>query len=205
MWNYVDVMTLSLHALILVLRIITICLGGDPYHNRLLEVVNHFYGITTLLLVLRFSSILEVNKTVGPLQLALFRMCIDLAIILIQFFFVIVAFSVAITMIYTAEISYLIPTGQKKINGTHFDGLVNSAASFIYKDLFVSRVVFLDHLQQITSSANFKFLTEAERTFCLFSSCSSPVKLIFLSCNFLVFSLWQLLRRRTNSLVSYGP
>nr|XP_058970450.1 short transient receptor potential channel 4-like isoform X1 [Pocillopora verrucosa] len=122
MWNYVDVMTLSLHALILVLRIITICLRGDPYHNRLLEVVNHFYGITTLLLVLRFSSILEVNKTVGPLQLALFRMCIDLAIILIQFFFVIVAFSVAITMIYTAEISYLIPTGQKKINGTHFDG-----------------------------------------------------------------------------------
>ena len=87
MWNYVDVMTLSLHALILVLRIISICLGGDPYHNPLLEVVNHFYGITTLLLVLRFSSILEVNKTVGPLQLALFRMCIDLAIILIQFFF----------------------------------------------------------------------------------------------------------------------
>lgn len=205
MWNYVDVMTLSLHALILVLRIISICLGGDPYHNRLLEVVNHFYGITTLLLVLRFSSILEVNKTVGPLQLALFRMCIDLAIILIQFFFVIVAFSVAITMIYTAEMSYLIPTGQKKINGTHFDGSVNSAASFIYKDLFVSRVVFLDHLQQITSSANFQFLTEAERTFCLFSSCSSPVKLIFLSCNFLVFSLWQLLRRRKNSLVSYGP
>ena len=205
MWNYVDVMTLSLHALILVLRIISICLGGDPYHNRLLEVVNHFYGITTLLLVLRFSSILEVNKTVGPLQLALFRMCIDLAIILIQFFFVIVAFSVAITMIYTAEMSYLIPTGQKKINGTHFDGSVNSAASFIYKDLFVSRVVSLDHLQQITSSANFQFLTEAERTFCLFSSCSSPVKLIFLSCNFLVFSLWQLLRRRKNSLVSYGP
>lgn len=142
MWNYVDVMTLSLHALILVLRIITICLGGDPYHNRLLEVVNHFYGITSLLLVLRFSSILEVNKTVGPLQLALFRMCIDLAIILIQFVFVIVAFSVAITMIYTAEISYLIPTGQKKINGTHFDGSVNSSASVVDKDLFVSRVVF---------------------------------------------------------------
>lgn len=122
MWNYVDVMTLSLHALILVLRIISISRGGDPYHNRLLEVVNYFYGITTLLLVLRFSSILEVNKTVGPLQLALFRMCIDLAIILIQFFFVIVAFSVAITMIYTAEMSYLIPTGENKINGTHFEG-----------------------------------------------------------------------------------
>lgn len=106
MWNYVDVVTLSLHFLILVLRIASIIRGDDPYHNRLLQVVNYCYGINSLFLVLRFSSILEVNKTVGPLQLALFRMCIDLFIILVQFAFVILAFSVAITMIYTAEISY---------------------------------------------------------------------------------------------------
>lgn len=124
MWNYVDVMTLSLHALIFVLRIISITRGGDPYHNRLLEVVNYFYGINTLLLVLRFSSILEVNKTVGPLQLALFRMCIDLVIILVQFFFVIVAFSVAITMVYTAEMSYLTPTHKLENNGTQLIRLV---------------------------------------------------------------------------------
>ena len=117
-----DVMTLSGHALILVLRIVSITRGGDPYHNRLLEVVNHLYGINTLLLVLRFSSILEVNKTVGPLQLALFRMCIDLMIILVQFAFVIVAFSVAITMIYTAEMSYLTPTRELKSNGTQVKG-----------------------------------------------------------------------------------
>lgn len=114
MWNYVDLITLALHALIFVLRITSIIYGGDPYHNRLLEVVN------TLFLVLRFSSILEVNKTVGPLQLALFRMCIDLAIILVQFFFVIVAFSVAITMVYTAEMSYLTPTYEVESNGTRF-------------------------------------------------------------------------------------
>lgn len=124
MWNYVDVVTLSLHALILVLRIISITQGGDPYHNRLLEVVNYFYGINTLLLVLRFSSILEVNKTVGPLQLALFRMCIDLVIILVQFFFVIVAFSVAITMVYTAEMSYLTPTRKLENNDTQLMRLV---------------------------------------------------------------------------------
>ena len=126
MWNYVDVATLTLHAFIFVLRIISITRGGDPYHNRLLEVVNYLYGINTLLLVLRFSSILEVNKTVGPLQLALFRMCMDLVIILVQFFFVIVAFSVAITMIYTAEMSYVTPTSQMEINGTRFKGFVDT-------------------------------------------------------------------------------
>ena len=120
MWNYVDVVTLTLHALIFVLRITSIIYGGDPYHNRLLEVVNYLYGINTLFLVLRFSSILEVNKTIGPLQLALFRMCIDLVIILVQFSFVIVAFSVAITMVYTAEMSYLTPTHKVESNGTRF-------------------------------------------------------------------------------------
>lgn len=124
MWNYVDVVTLTLYAFIFVLRITSIIRGGDPYHNRLLEVVNYLYGINTLLLVLRFSSILEVNKTVGPLQLALFRMCIDLVIILVQFFFVIVAFSVAITMVYTAEMSYLTPTRELEGNGTRFVGFV---------------------------------------------------------------------------------
>ncbi|KAJ7391690.1 hypothetical protein OS493_017387 [Desmophyllum pertusum] len=120
MWNYVDVITLTLHAFIFVLRITSITRGGDAYHNRLLEVVNYLYGINTLLLVMRFSSIFEVNKTVGPLQLALFRMCIDLVIILVQFAFVIVAFSVAITMIYTAEMSYLTPTSELEKNGTRF-------------------------------------------------------------------------------------
>jgi len=47
-------------------------------------------------------------------------MCIDLAIILVQFFFVIVAFSVAITMVYTAEMSYLTPTYEVESNGTRF-------------------------------------------------------------------------------------
>ena len=118
MWNYVDVITLSCHTFIFVLRIATVIKGGDAYHNRLLEVVNFLYGINTLLLVLRFSSIMELNKTAGPLQLALFKMIVDLMTILIQFAFVIVAFSVAITMVYTAEMSYLTPTQELESNGT---------------------------------------------------------------------------------------
>lgn len=80
------------------------------YHNRLLEIVNYFYGVNTMLLVLRFSRILALSSAVGPLQLALFRMFGDPVIILMQFGFVIGAFSLAITKIYTAEVSYLTPS-----------------------------------------------------------------------------------------------
>ena len=118
MWNYVDLITLSCHTLIFVLRVATVIKGGDEYHNRLLEVVNFFYGVNTLFLVLRFSSIMELNKTAGPLQLALFKMIVDLMTILVQFAFVIVAFSVAITMVYTAEVSYLTPTRELESNWT---------------------------------------------------------------------------------------
>ena len=123
MWNYVDVITLSLHAVIFLLRVVSVIRGGDPYQNRLLEITYYVYGINTLLLILRFSSILEANKTVGPLQLALFRMCVDLFIILVQFGFVIVAFSVAITMVYTAEMSYVTPPpGQRQSNNVTNEG-----------------------------------------------------------------------------------
>ncbi|XP_020604926.1 short transient receptor potential channel 5-like isoform X2 [Orbicella faveolata] len=110
MWNYVDVLTLFVYIGIIFLRIVTIVRGGDPYHNSLLEVTNRLYGVNTLLLVMRLSSLLAVSAVVGPLQLALFRMFVDLLIILLQFGFVIAAFSLAITKIYTAEMSYLTPT-----------------------------------------------------------------------------------------------
>lgn len=135
MWNYVDLMTLSLHAVILILRVISVVLGGDPYHNRLLEITYYIYGVNTLLLVLRFSSILEANKTVGPLQLALFQMCVDLFIILVQFGFVIVAFSVAITMVYTAELSYVTPPpGEQTSNTNRAKGFCqNGTYACLYK------------------------------------------------------------------------
>ena len=107
MWNYIDVFTLVIYLLIVILRIVTFTRGGDPYYNRLLEVANYCYGANTMLLVLRFSSVLELNAVVGPLQLALFRMLIDLVVILVQFFFVIIAFSLAITKSYIAEMSYM--------------------------------------------------------------------------------------------------
>ena len=109
MWNYLDVIFEIIYILTVILRITTIARGGVPYNNRLLEISNYLYGINTLLMVLRVSSILELNQVAGPLQLALYRMLGDLLIILSQFFFVIVGFSLAITKSYNAERSYFRP------------------------------------------------------------------------------------------------
>lgn len=105
------------YAFVFASRIATIIIGGEPYQNRLLELVNYGYGFDAMLLILRFSSILELSPVIGSLQLALFRMCVDLLVILIQFGFgfVIAAFSLAITKCYTTETSFLTPLN----NGTN--------------------------------------------------------------------------------------
>ena len=109
MWNYLDVIIGIIYILVVILRITTIARGGVPYHNRLLEISNYLYGINTLLMVLRISSILELHPVAGPLQLALYRMLGDLLIILTQFFFVILGFTLAIMKSYNAERSYISP------------------------------------------------------------------------------------------------
>ena len=119
MWNYVDVLILLVYILIIVLRIVTVARGGNIYHNRLLEIVHYFYGINTLFLIVRFSSILELNAVVGPLQLALFRMCVDLFIIIVQFSFIIFAFSMAITKCYRAGISFDTPQSDDQYQQTN--------------------------------------------------------------------------------------
>jgi len=113
-WNWVDLLTMVIYVIIVILRAIIIVRGGDPFHNRLLEIVSYCYGFNTMFLILRFSSILELSSVFGPLQLALFRMCVDLMIILVQFAFVVAAFSVAMAKIYSAEMSYLMSNDVKK-------------------------------------------------------------------------------------------
>lgn len=115
MWNYLDVLIMLVYAFVFASRIATIIIGGEPYQNRLLELANYGYGFDAMLLILRFSSILVLSPVIGPLQLALFRMCVDLLVILIQFGFVIAAFSLAITKCYTTETSFLTPLN----NGTN--------------------------------------------------------------------------------------
>lgn len=160
MWNYVDVLTLFVYIVIVLLRIVTIVRGGDPYQNSLLEVTNRLYGVNTLFVVMRFSSLLAVSSVVGPLQLALFRMFVDLLIILLQFGFVIAAFSLAITKIYTAEMSYLTPThNQTEYHAEYdaycehgaFDCLSNTSVRLIWS---VFGLTSLEDMDSNTSSAS---------------------------------------------------
>lgn len=116
MWNWLDLVTVAIYIVIIILRVIIIIRGGDPFQNRLLEVVNYCYGFNTMFLILRLSSILELSSVFGPLQLALFRMCVDLLIILVQFAFVIAAFSMALAKIYSAETSYLTPNKNQTVD-----------------------------------------------------------------------------------------
>lgn len=109
MWNYLDVLIMLVYGFVFFSRIATIIIGGEPHKNRLLEFANYGYGFDAMLLALRFSSILELSSVIGPLQLALFRMCVDLLVVIIQFSFVIVAFSLAITKCYITETSFLTP------------------------------------------------------------------------------------------------
>ncbi|XP_078359538.1 short transient receptor potential channel 5-like [Oculina patagonica] len=160
MWNYIDVLTLVIYIVIVFLRVVTIARGGEPYHNGLLQVTNHLYGINTMLLALRFSSFLSLNAVVGPLQLALFRMFIDLLIILIQFGFVIGAFSLAITKIYIAEMSYLIPTHNHTGDGAEYHSYCEHGAfkCFSKTSMHLIWSVFgltsLDEMHSRTSSAS---------------------------------------------------
>ena len=82
---------------------------------------------------------MERNKTAGPLQLALFKMIVDLMTILVQFAFVIVAFSVAITMVYTAEMSYLTPTRELESNWTQVKRYKGERIMFILFYAIISR------------------------------------------------------------------
>ena len=113
MWNWVDLLTMAIYIIIIILRVIVIIRGGDPFNNRLLEILNYLYGFNTMFLILRFSNLLELSSVFGPLQLALFRMCVDLMTILVQFVFVVAAFSVALAKIFSAEMSFLISSNNQ--------------------------------------------------------------------------------------------
>ena len=112
MWNYIDLLALIVYIFILVLRIAIMAHGGAHSNNRLLEIANYLYGFDTLLLILRFSCIVGLSSNFAPLQLAIFRMCVDLVVILVQFVFIIVAFSVAITKGHVAGKSFVEHSGE---------------------------------------------------------------------------------------------
>jgi len=76
-------------------------------NNRLLAVAGYFYGLNTMFLTLRvFGNIMETTKNTGSIQIALFQIIGAVVAIFGQFLAATVAFSLAITKVFVAEISY---------------------------------------------------------------------------------------------------
>ncbi|EDO43347.1 predicted protein [Nematostella vectensis] len=149
MWNYLDMAIILCYITIVIVRIVTMAKSGPVQGNNLLAGVMYLYGINTLFLILRLSSVLELNRTTGPLQLALMRMLVDLWVIIVQFVVVILAFSFAITKIYFAQRDLAL--GHAQANVTYsgfcpFDGGTDFLELFLLYFLCCITIFLFDFL-----------------------------------------------------------
>lgn len=114
-WNRFDFVSLVTYFIILILRIVTWTLGGSVANNRALLIAGHLYSFNTLCLTLRaFGQVMEQQKDLGTIQIALFSILKDVRTVLWQFLAVILAFSIAITKIYISELSFIANKNERR-------------------------------------------------------------------------------------------
>ena len=88
----------------IILRIVTLAASESVINNRALVIVGYLYGFNTMLLTVRaFGSILETFKEVGTIQIALFHIIRDAAVVVLHFVAITLAFASAITKVFVAE------------------------------------------------------------------------------------------------------
>ena len=106
-WNILDVVILTIFVVILILRCVTWSFHSAVSNNRRLAVAGYLYGFNAMFLSLRvFGHIMESKKSTGSIQIALFQIIGAVVAIFGQFLAAILAFSLAITKIYMAEVSF---------------------------------------------------------------------------------------------------
>lgn len=111
-----DFITLLIYLLTFLLRIVTWAVSESVVDNRAIVIAGYLYGLNTMFLTLRaFGHVMETDKGVGAIQIALFHIIGDVATIFWQFIATILAFSIAITKIYMAEQSYVAKNGDKDL------------------------------------------------------------------------------------------
>lgn len=94
---------------------LTWAVSESVVNNRALVITGYLYGLNTMFLTFRaFGLVMEITRGVGAIQIALFFILKDVAIIFWQFIAAILAFSIAITKVYVAEKSYLVKEDQDK-------------------------------------------------------------------------------------------
>ena len=104
-----DFITLLIYSVVFVLRVITLLQSTSISQNRTLAAANYMYGLITMCLTLRvFGSVLESTRSIGVVQIALFKIIGDVMTIFWQFLVAILAFSLAITKVFLTERSYIV-------------------------------------------------------------------------------------------------
>jgi len=107
-WNILDAITLVIYLITFLLRLLTWSTSASVTNNRGLVIAGYLYGLNTMFLTLRaFGHVMETIQGIGTIQIALFQIIGDIAIIFWQFVATILAFSIAITKVYMAEKSYI--------------------------------------------------------------------------------------------------
>ena len=107
-WNILDLVTVVIYIAIFVLRMVTWVTSVSVVQNRTLVIAGYLYGLNTMFLTFRaFGHLMENTRNVGSIQIALFQILSDVGAIFWQFIAAILAFSIALTKVYTAEMSYV--------------------------------------------------------------------------------------------------
>ena len=113
-----DFITLLIYSVVFVLRVITLSQSTSISQNRTLAAANYMYGLNTMCLTLRvFGSVLESTRSIGVVQIALFKIIGDVMTIFWQFLVAILAFSLAITKVFLTERSYIV--WEEEANGQY--------------------------------------------------------------------------------------
>jgi hypothetical protein len=106
-WNILDVITIVVFLVLVALRVFTWSEHASVSQNRLLAVAGYLYGLNAMFLTFRvFGLIMESKRSTGTIQIALFQIMGAVVAIFGQFLAATMAFSLAITKIYMAEVSY---------------------------------------------------------------------------------------------------
>ncbi|KAK3707204.1 hypothetical protein QZH41_019566 [Actinostola sp. cb2023] len=106
-WNKLDMAIIAIYATIVIFRVVTWSSTYFISHNLLLITASYLYGINAMLLTLRvFGQGMEIQQSTGTKQIALLRIIGAVAVIFVQMVAAILGFSLILTKIYVAEISY---------------------------------------------------------------------------------------------------
>lgn len=106
-WNMLDLIIVFIYVITFILRMITWAISTSVSDNRSLAVAGYLYGFIALLLTLRaFGHVMEVDRGMGSIQIAVFVILKDLRAIFWLFISTILGFSLAMTKIFVVEASY---------------------------------------------------------------------------------------------------